>query len=106
MSDPTTERLTADSAENKSCKDFTVWGIKCLPAIKGAGSIDSGVKWLQSIKIVIDPVKCPDTLKEFLEYEYDADKNGDPLPGYPDHNNHHIDAVRYAMETVWRKPGQ
>lgn len=25
---------------------------------------------------------------------------------YPDHNNHHIDAVRYAMESVWRMSGQ
>ena len=106
LKDPNSERLTADSAENKSCRDYTVWGLKCLPALKGPGSIDAGIKWLQSISIVIDPAKCPDTLKEFTEYEYDADKNGDALPGYPDHNNHHIDAVRYAMESVWRKAGQ
>lgn len=28
------------------------------------------------------------------------------LPGYPDVNNHHIDAVRYAVETIWRRRGQ
>ena len=106
MHDPESERLTADSAENKSCRDYTVWGMKCLPAIKGPGSVNTGIQWLQSITIVIDPEKCPDTLKEFTEYEYDADKNGDALPGYPDHNNHHIDAVRYAMESVWRMSGQ
>ncbi len=105
MADPETERLTADSAENKSCGDYTEWGITCLPAIKGPNSIGQGIKWLQSITIVIDPEKCPDTLKEFTEYEYDADKNGDPLPGYPDHDNHHIDAVRYACESIWREPG-
>ena len=105
MADPETERLTADSAENKSCGDYTEWGITCLPAIKGPNSVGQGIKWLQSISIVIDPVKCPDTLKEFTEYEYDADKNGDPLPGYPDHDNHHIDAVRYACESIWREPG-
>lgn len=105
MANPDTERLTADSAENKSCGDYTEWGITCLPAIKGPNSVGQGIKWLQSISIVIDPVKCPDTLKEFTEYEYDADKNGDPLPGYPDHDNHHIDAVRYACESIWREPG-
>lgn len=106
MNNPETERLTADSAEKKSCQDYTAWGIKCLPALKGPNSIGQGIKWLQSLtSIVIDPVRCPDTLKEFTEYEYDADKTGDPLPGYPDHDNHHIDATRYAMELVWHKPG-
>lgn len=107
MEHPESERLTADSAENKSCTDYTAWGMKCLPAIKGPNSVGQGVKWLQSLTaIVIDPVRCPDTLKEFTEYEYDADKNGEPLPGYPDHDNHHIDATRYAMELVWHKPGK
>ena len=106
MEDPETERLTADSAEKKSCTDFTAWGIKCLPALKGPNSVAQGCKWLQSLTaIVIDPVRCPDTLKEFTEYEYDADKDGLPLPGYPDHDNHHIDATRYAMELVWHKAG-
>lgn len=78
-----------------------------MPAIKGPNSVGQGVKWLQSLTaIVIDPARCPDTLKEFTEYEYDADKNGEPLPGYPDHDNHHIDATRYAMELVWHKPGK
>ena len=106
MENPETERLTADSAEPKSCTDFTVWGIKCLPAIKGPNSVAQGIKWLQSLTaIVIDPVKCPNTLKELTEYEYDADKNGDPLPGYPDHDNHFCDAIRYSCELIWRKAG-
>lgn len=106
MENPETERLTADSAEPKSCTDFTVWGIKCLPAIKGPNSVAQGIKWLQSLTaIVIDPVKCPNALKELTEYEYDADKNGEPLPGYPDHDNHFCDAIRYSCELIWRKAG-
>ena len=59
------------------------------------------MKWLQSLSaIVIDPERCPDTLKEFLEYEYDRDKSGEIIDGYPDMCNHHIDAVRYALEAV------
>jgi len=54
---------------------------------------------------VIDPVRCPDTTKEFMHYEYERDKEGNPLQGYPDKNNHHIDAVRYAMEEVWKRRG-
>ena len=28
------------------------------------------------------------------------------ISGYPDLNNHSIDAVRYAMEKVWKRKGQ
>ena len=63
------------------------------------------MKWLQSLDaIVIDPVRCPDTAAEFTGYEYARDpRSGEVLPGYPDLNNHHIDAVRYAVERLWRR---
>ena len=44
---------------------------------------------------------------EFAAYEYARDpRTGEVLPGYPDVDNHHIDAVRYAVESVWRRRGQ
>jgi phage terminase large subunit len=55
---------------------------------------------------VIDPVRCPKTAAEFNEYEYERGKDGEIITGYPDKNNHHIDAIRYATERVWRKRGQ
>ena len=63
------------------------------------------MKWLQSLNaIVIDPARCPDTAAEFTGYEYARDpRSGEVLPGYPDLNNHHIDAVRYAVERLWRR---
>ena len=65
------------------------------------------MKWLQSLAaIVIDPARCPDTAREFAEYEYDKDaRTGVVLDGYPDRGNHHIDAVRYAVEGVWSRRG-
>ena len=64
-------------------------------------------KWLQSLAaIVIDPVRCPDTAREFSEYEYERDKKtGEVLPGYPDAANHHIDAVRYGTNRIWKRRG-
>lgn len=95
------ELITADSAEPKSVNDYRACGLPCVGAKKGPGSVEHGMKWLQSLDaIVIDPVRCPDTLKEFLEYEYERDKDGVIIDGYPDLCNHHIDAVRYALEAV------
>lgn len=102
------EYVTADSAEKKSCSDYREFGIPCRDAEKGPGSVNYSMKWLQSIsKIVIDPARCPDTTREFSEYEYEVDKKtGEVMQGYPDVNNHHIDAVRYALNRVWKRRGQ
>ena len=101
-----TERITADSAEPKSIQDYKNYGLYCRAAEKGPGSVDYSMKWLQALtKIVIDPVRCPDTAREFSEYEYERAKDGEVISGYPDANNHHIDAVRYAMSPVWKRRG-
>lgn len=102
------ELITADSAEEKSVSDYREYGLRCRGAEKGPGSVNYSMKWLQSLKaIVIDPERCPDTVREFSEYEYERDpKTGEILPGYPDVNNHHIDAVRYATNRTWKRRGQ
>jgi len=54
-------------------------------------------------KIIIDPERCPNTANEFLSYEYLRSKDGEIISGYPDSNNHLIDATRYATNDIWRK---
>lgn len=99
--------IIADSAEPKSIGDYRSYGLNCYPVKKGAGSVDYSMKWLQSLKqIVIDPVRCPKTAKEFIEYEYDRSRDGEIIDGYPDANNHCIDATRYGMYPVWKRKGE
>jgi len=99
--------ITADSAENKSIGDYRTYGALIRGAEKGPNSVEYSMKWLASlVKIVIDPVRCPGTATEFSEYELEKDKDGNVITGYPDKNNHNIDAVRYALETIWKKRGQ
>jgi PBSX family phage terminase large subunit len=100
------DRITADSAEPKSVADYNKYGLRCYGAIKGPGSVERSMVWLQTLKeIVIDPVRCPKTKEEFIMYEYERTKDGEIINGYPDANNHHIDAVRYATERIWNKTG-
>lgn len=99
--------ITADSAEPKSVGDYRDYGALCRPAIKGPDSVRYGIKWLQSLKaIVIDPVTCPETAKEFQRYEYERTEDGKIISGYPDKDNHSIDCVRYATERIWKRKGQ
>lgn len=95
--------ITCDSAEPKSVADFRACGLQAKEAIKGPGSVEYGMKWLQGRKIVIDPNRTPEAYKELVSYEYDRDREGNVVSGYPDRNNHFIDAIRYALERVWRK---
>ena len=101
------DKITADSAEPKSIADYRNYGLYCRGAAKGPGSVEYSMKWLQSLNaIVIDPVRCPDTAREFQMYEYDRNKNGEVISGDPDRDNHHIDAVRYGTEPIWKRRGQ
>lgn len=102
------EYLTADSAEPKSIADFRDYGATWIRGVvKGAGSVDYTMKWLGALReIVIDPERCPNTAKEFTEYEYERNANGEFISGYVDANNHFIDATRYALYPVWKRKGE
>lgn len=91
--------ITADSAEPKSIEEFRINNFQIKGAVKGPDSVRYGIKWLQKLAAVyIDKKRCPHTYDEFSLYELEKDKNGDFKDKYPDKNNHHIDAVRYALE--------
>ncbi|MCI9015745.1 MAG: PBSX family phage terminase large subunit [Clostridia bacterium] len=99
--------ITADNAEPKSIGDYRDYGSNIRGAIKGPGSVEYSMKWLSSLnKIVIDKERCPNTTQEFEGYEFEKDKDGNIITGYPDKNNHHIDAVRYALERIWSRRGE
>lgn len=97
--------ITCDSAEPKSIADLRASGLDARSAIKGPGSVEYGMKWLQRRKIVIDKRRTPNAYKEIVGYEYERNKDGEIISGYPDKNNHAIDAIRYGMEPVFRLYG-
>jgi PBSX family phage terminase large subunit len=98
-------RLICDSAEPKSVADFRAMRLPAFEAIKGPGSVEYGMKFLQRRTIVIDRKRTPHAYDEFVGYEYERNKDGDIISGYPDANNHLIDAARYALEPVSRRMG-
>jgi phage terminase large subunit len=91
------EMIIADNAEPKS---ISLWKSKFFnirPAKKGAGSIQTGIKFLQSLKIYIHP-RCVNTKLEFMKYRWKEDRGGNALPTPVDKDNHLIDALRYSLE--------
>lgn len=91
--------IVADSEEPKSIDDFDNSGLPIRGARKGAGSVSYGIKKLQGLKaIVIDPERCPNAAKEFVEYALEQNKDETIKSKFPDKDNHTIDAVRYSLE--------
>lgn len=97
--------MICDSAEPKSVNDFRDAGLPARGAIKGPGSIEYGFKFLQTKTLVIDPKRTPNAYKEITGYEYDRDKEGNVISGYPDGNDHAISALRYAYEPLFNRRG-
>lgn len=94
-----------DSAEPKSVNDYRDMGLPARGAVKGAGSVEYGFKFLQTKTIVIDPARTPNAYKEITQYEYERDKEGNVISGYPDGEDHAISALRYAYEPLFNKRG-
>lgn len=100
------ELMTCDSAEPKSIADFKSWGAFVRGADKGPDSVRYSIRWFQGLNhIYIDRKECPYTWKEYSEYEYKQDKDGNFISDFPDENNHHIDASRYALGDYWKRKG-
>ena len=99
------ELILADLSD-EACADYRSYGLRCWPARRGPGSRELGVRWLQGLNaIVIDPVKCPCVLQEFLEWEYEVAPDGTVLGTLMDANDHGIDAARYACSRIWQRKG-
>lgn len=97
--------ITCDSNENKSVTDYRDRGLPARSAVKGPGSVEYGFKWLQRRTIVIDQRRTPNAYEEFTQYEYDRDKDGNMISGYPDGNDHILSATRYAFESLFNRRG-
>ena len=91
--------IIADSEEPKSIDEFENSGLPMRKASKPPGSVSFGIKKLRGMsKIFIDPERCPNTYREFVNYSHELDKDGNVKSKYPDKDNHTIDATRYSLE--------
>lgn len=93
------EVVRCDSADPRMISELKRRGVNAVGVKKGAGSREHGYRWLQNLaEIVIDPKRTPNAAREFSQYEFAQDKNGNFLPEYPDKEDHVGDSARYALE--------
>lgn len=95
------EVATCDCEDPRLIAELRNRGVQAVAARKGPGSVEHGVRWLQSLgEIVIDPARCPNAAREFELYEYRRDKQGNVLSELCGHDDHTIDSVRYGVERL------
>ena len=99
------EIIVADSAEPKSIEELRQYGIKRIrQSVKGRDSVINGIDKLLSCEIVIDDRLCPHTVEEFENYTWEKDKKTGEYINRPiDSFNHHIDSIRYGVQSVIKK---
>ena len=91
------EYVTCDSAEPKTIDYLVGHGINAVAAVKGADSINRGIRWLQGYEIIIH-IECQNFKNEIEQYHWREDKYGNAMAEPVDKDNHLIDALRYASE--------
>jgi len=91
------DMIRCDSAAPKDIAEIRSYGINAVPALKGPGSLNYGIQYLQQHHIMIDR-SCQNVINEFQLYQWDKDKDGNTINKPIDKFNHAIDALRYAHE--------
>ena len=89
----------ADAAEPKSIDEIRLYGLNILPAIKGPGSINKGIAFVQGKKISVTK-RSVNIIKEYRNYVWITDKDGKIINEPLDINNHHMDGIRYAFNSM------
>jgi phage terminase large subunit len=91
--------VVADSAEPKSIDEIKFYGVNILGSQKGQGSVLQGIQYVQDQKIFITK-RSVNIFKEQRNYLWMTDKDGkiinEPSPIF----NHHMDAIRYGLESL------
>lgn len=90
--------IIADSAEPKSIDEIGAHGHNIIGAVKGPGSINQGIQFVQDQKISVTKNSL-NIIKEYRNYMWMEDKDG-KIINKPDGGfDHSMDALRYAISS-------
>lgn len=95
--------IVADSAEPKSIDDLKERGLLVIPAVKGQGSITHGISHIKDQKISVTS-NSKNIIKEYENYSWVEDKEGNRENVPKDIYNHAMDAIRYGMQLKYEEP--
>ena len=93
--------IYVDSADQRSIAYLKSKNVRVRPAIKGAGSIEAGISFLQNYTIYV-PYTCPNAINELQSYSYYKNpKTGMYEEGKYDGPEHLLDSLRYCVCDIY-----
>lgn len=97
------EEIFADSAEPKTIDELYRYGWNIKPSTKGRDSVNIGIDMLKRYTIHVTK-KSQNAIKEFRNYKWKEDKNGNILNTPEDKFNHFTDSLRYGIYNKLARP--
>ena len=97
------DEIFADSSEPKTIDELHRFGWNIKRSTKGRDSINIGIDMLKRYTIHITK-KSQNAIKEFRNYKWKEDRNGNILNQPEDKFNHFCDSLRYGVYTKLAKP--
>lgn len=95
--------VVADSAEPKSIDEIKKHGVNIVAAEKGPDSVRNGIQLVQDQQISVTK-RSVNIIKEYRNYLWETDKQGVIL-NVPEHTfSHSMDAIRYGLSSILKKP--
>lgn len=97
-------KIRADSARPETISHVSK-ELNIVPVDKWKGSVEDGIAHLRGYREIILHPRCKETIQECRLYSHKVDKlTGDVLKQIVDKNNHCIDALRYALNDIIKRP--
>lgn len=91
--------IVCDEARPEIIEQLNGAGYTAIAWAKGKGSVQNGITQVKEFDLHF---QGKNLLKEWGSYVWKIDKNGNPLDVPVKHNDHLLDAMRYAvMEHYW-----
>ena len=88
----------ADSSEPKSIDEIYSYGVNIIGAIKGQGSVNQGIQFVQDQQISMTK-RSLNLIKEYRNYLWKIDKEGRIMNVPEDLYNHCLDSLRYGLSS-------
>lgn len=100
--DDKSDYIKCDSSQPGVIENLQANGYNVEGAVKGPGSVKTGITWMQGFRIIIDP-DCTEMREEARLYTWQKDRLTRKMTNIPvDAHNHYWDAARYACEDAQR----
>lgn len=92
-----------DSAEPKSIDELKLYDVNIMPAVKGPGSVATGIAFVQAQRISITSSSL-NLIKEYRNYLWKTDRKTGRILKIPEDGqaDHLMDATRYALTSILR----